>query len=337
MGSFNALTHFSSDAWWLWLPPPAWFAGFDDALAGDGRPASWGLAAVGLVVTALVLWLAFGKLAHAYVSGLQALGETAAPRRARRTRGRWLGRLIAAPPLCWWLRDSVSRASFQLTLAYLVRDRDVKLRLYPGLAPFLVFPLLMLFQARLHFTPDQPVQARFAGYGLAFSGAYLGLIPMLALGILQYSQHWQAADLFRAVPLSGPARLFHGTRQAVLLFLVLPMLILFAVAARLLGADWSSLALLLPGILLLPLYALVPGLRGGVVPLSQPIESAKAAGRGLTMLVSMFLSIAVGGVATLAWGFGWFAWFLAAEVVVAAVLYVILRRHLNAVPWSSME
>ncbi|MFO1094859.1 MAG: hypothetical protein U0992_16380 [Planctomycetaceae bacterium] len=44
--------------------------------------------------------------------------------------------------------------------------------------------------------------------------------------------------------------------------------------------DLSQMLLLLPGIIVLPLVALIPNLRGGAVPLSQPIEQAKAASRG---------------------------------------------------------
>jgi hypothetical protein len=336
IGSFGVLKNLSADAWWVWLAPPAWFAGFDDALAGDSNPSSWVLAALGLLVTAAVLWFAFGKLADDYVTGLQALGETSAPRRARPTRRRWLDRLIAAPPLCWWLRDSVSRASFHLTLAYLVRDRDVKLRVYPGLAPMLVIPFIMLLQGHGHHGHGRAGDA-FGGFGVAFSGAYLGLIPLLALGMLQYSQHWLAADLFRSVPLPGPAALYHGARRAVLLFIALPMTLLFAGAAWLLGASLSNLALLLPGIVVLPLYSLVPGLRGQAVPLSQPIESAKAAGRGLIMMVIMMISFALAGLAAFAWSQHWFGWFLGTEIVVSAALYVVLRRRINAAPWPSME
>lgn len=336
MGPLSTLKNLSPDAWWWGLVPPAWFAGFDDALAGNSNSASWLLAALGVMATASVLWFAFGRLADNYVTGLQALGETAAPRRSRRTRGRWLDRLISVPPLCWWLRDSVSRASFHLTLAYLMRDRDVKLRVYPGLAPILVIPFIMLLQGHGHHPHGRQAGA-FDGFGVAFSGAYLGLIPMLALGMLQYSQQWQAADLFRAAPLSGPSPLFHGARRAVLLFLALPMAVVFAAAAWLLGTGLSDLALLLPGIIVLPLYALIPGLRGQTVPLSQPIESAKAAGRGLIMFVIMFISMALAGLATAAWGYGWFGWFLGGEVIVSTALYILLRLHLNAAPWTSLE
>ena len=242
------------------------------------------------------------------------------------------------PPLCWWLRDPVSRASFLLTLAYLVRDRDMKLRVYPGVVPMLVIPFVMLLQGHGRHRHNGQEDA-FSGFSIGFCGAYMGLIPMLALGMLQYSQHWQAADLFRAAPLSGPARLYHGARQAVLLFLALPMAILFAVAGWLLTgrrfvrpgppAAWLDRPAARPSI---------PGLRGQAVPLSQPIESAKAAGRGLIMFVIMLISFALAGLAAVAWSHGWFGWFVGVEWIMAmASSETALRRSLDAAPWSSME
>ena len=50
---------------------------------------------------------------------------------------------------------------------------------------------------------------------------------LLALNLLQYSQHWQASDMFRAAPMPGPAPLCHGARQAVFWFLTFPLLVLF--------------------------------------------------------------------------------------------------------------
>ena len=97
-----------------------------------------------------------------------------------------------------------------------LRDRDVKLRIYPSLAPMLAMPLIFLFQERGQDGPS---------LGVAFAGAYLGLIPLLGLNLLQYSQHWKAADIFRAAPMPGPARLCDGARQAVLCWLTVPVLV----------------------------------------------------------------------------------------------------------------
>ncbi len=339
IGRAGDLSQLATHAWWLSLVPPAWFAGFDDALAGSGQAHSWLLAGIGLTVTAAILWLAFGRLANDYVAGLQSLGESSPAKPAARARQRWLGRLIALPPLCWWLRDPVSRASFQLTLAYLLRDRDMKLRVYPGLAPMLVMPFIMLFQGHsFHAHNHAGVGAGVGGFGIAFAGAYLGLIPLLALSMIQYSQHWQAADLFRSAPLAGPGPLYHGARRAVLLLLVVPLVAVFGLLAWVLGGELgSSLLLLVPGILVVPLYALIPGLGGQAIPLSQPTESAKAAGRGTRMIGVMLAAMVLAGLASVAWAKGWFGPFLLLEAVVTAALYFLFRLRVDTTPWPSLD
>ncbi len=317
-------------SWWLALVPPAWFAGLDDALAGSAARSSWLLAAPALLTTAIVLWLAFGKLAHDYQTGLQSLGETVSAAPGKRSGRRWLEILLLVPPWRWWCREPVARASFLLTAAYLARDRDVKLRIYPGLAPILVMPVVMLMN------DFRQGGAGSSGFGIAFSGAYLGLIPFFAIGMLQYSQQWQASDVFRAAPLPGPGPLCHGARRAVLSLLTVPMALFFGLVTWLMLRDKAQLLLLIPGVIVLPVYALMPGLLGAV-PLSRPIEEAKAASRGMTLIGVMLTSFALAGVTILMWHVGWFWWFVAVEAAVAVVLYAILRCSLAALRWPTME
>jgi len=82
------------------------------------------------------------------------------------------------------------------------------------------------------------------GFVFVFASAFIGLVPLLGVSLLQYSQQWQAAGLFRVTPSRGPADLRHGARRAVLLVLRLPVMVLFF------GAAWwlrpASLPLLLP-------------------------------------------------------------------------------------------
>lgn len=325
---------------WLRALPSAWFAGIDDALTGDATQSSWILASVGVGATALVLWLAFGKLAGDYETGLQRINEVAAKPRARGGRRSWIDILVKTPPMSWWLRDSVSRASFLLTAAYLVRDRDVKLRMYPGIAPMLVMPLIFLLNEThpRHYAPGPAdVGGMFSGYSVAFAGAYLGIIPMLGLSLIRYSQQWQAADLFRFAPMRGPASLCDGARRAILCFLTLPMLAVFGILVVLIAKGASHLALLIPGIMGLPIYALIPCIGGKAVPLSVPTEEAKSAGRGLSMLGVMMVSALFAMAATLAWWKGWFAWFLGIEFAVMAAAYLIIRSTLVRAPWPSLE
>jgi ABC-2 type transport system permease protein len=328
---FGGKLDFGFDSWWVVLLPPAWFAGFDDAIAGRGIWVSWALAAVGGCATAVVLWLAFGKLAHDYEVGLRVLSEARAAQPRRRAQGRALRLFTRLPPLRWSLKNPVSRASFLLAAAYLIRDREVKLRIYPGIAPMLVMPIIFLFQEHGGGAFGS------SGFGVAFTGCYLGLIPMLALNLLQYSQQWQAADLFRAAPMPGPSPLCDGARWAVLWILTLPALIFFGLLAWLVRNETSHLPLLIPGVIAVPVYALVANLRGAAVPLSLPTEEAKSAGRGLLMLGVMFVAMALAGVSVWSWNGGWFRWLLLAEAIVVFCLYAGIRVLLARVPWPPME
>jgi hypothetical protein len=313
------------NSWWMALLPPAWFAGFDDALAGSAVSMSWLLAGIGVIVTIIVLWLAFGKLAENYETGLQAISETVSKPKKRGRGHRWMDRLVSVPPLSWWLCDPVSRASFLLTTAYLIRDRDVKLRVYPGIAPMLIIPFVFLFQGA---TRD--------GFGIAFSGGYMGIVPLLGLNLLKYSQQWQASDIFRIAPTSGPAAICNGARRAVLCF-SLPVFIAIGTAIIAMQGFNSRIFLLLPGLIAVPVYSLIPALIGRAIPLSTPVEEGKSAGRGITMIFAMFIGIALSGVAYSLWNLGWFWPFIGAEAIVVCGLYIGMRIALEKIRWPSAE
>ncbi len=329
IGRNGDLAHVAELAWWIALLPPAWFAGIDDALAGSGATSSWLLAAAAVMSTVILLWLAFGKLAQSYSTGLQMLNETASAVKRRRS-GRWLDALVGRPPLSWWLRDPVERASFLLTAAYLVRDREVKLRVYPGLAPFLVLPAVFLVGWQRGMADNHT-------FGLALSCGYLSLVPMMAASFVAYSQNWQASDLFRVAPLAEPGRLCHGARRAVLFCLTLPLMAAFGVIAWIVAGTSSQLLLLLPGLIALPVFALVPSLDGKAVPFSRPGDEAKAASRGLSMVGMMFVAMGIGGLGAGAWHVGLFWWYVLAELLVACVAYYAMCRVIARVRWTSAE
>jgi ABC-2 type transport system permease protein len=318
----------SESSWWIGLLPPSWFAGLDDAVAGSGALLSWILGGIGVVVTGVVLRLAFGKLARDYESGLQSINETVSKPKRTRQSGRWIDWIVTVPPFRWWLREPVSRAAFVLTAAYLIRDREIKLRIYPGIAPVMMIPFIFLLQNGNGFGRE---------FCISISGAFLGLVPLSALSMLHYSQQWQASDIFRSAPIPGPAAICHGARRAVLCFLTIPVLAAVALAIGLLHGFDSQLSLLLPGIIAMPVYAVVPGLFGGAVPLSAPGEEAKSAGRGLSYLVVMMISFALSGIAIFCRSDGWYWQFLVVEAVFATGIYAVMRHALGRIRWRSAE
>jgi ABC-2 type transport system permease protein len=317
-----------SGKWWLFLLPPAWFAGFDEVFTGRAAGFSWALAGIGVAVTATVLALAFGRMAGSYEEGLQNLAESRPAKPREPGKRRLLDRLIDAPPLSWILRDPVVRASFLLTAAYLSRDRDVKLRLYPGLAPVLVMPAVFLIQGASKDGGD---------FGIAFAGGYLGLIPLMAMNLLQYSQNWQAADLYRLAPVPGPGPFIHGAIRAVAALLVVPGLIAMGIVVCLLPNGPQNAAMLLPGLIAMPVYALAPGALEKTVPLSKPAEEAKSAMRGAVMFVLMISALAIPGLAMVAKQFDGFRVFLIVEALLAAAACLAMGSAISRKAWDPLE
>jgi hypothetical protein len=216
-----------------------------------------------------------------------------------------------------------------LTTAYLLRDRETKLRVYPGVAPFLAMPIMFMFSMR--------GPAGESGFGLALASSYLSLVPMLAATMVCYSQHWQAADIFRTAPIAGPGPLCNGARQAVIFCLAVPLMLAFIGLAWVM-AGWSpQLCLLLPGLISMPVFAMMPSVDGQLVPLSRPGDDAKAATRGVAMIGMMMLAMLIGGAGVAAWHMGFFWWLVAVEAVVAVVACLVMRRATAQARWASAE
>lgn len=318
----------------VWFLPPAWFAGFDAAISGQGGWDAWGLAGLAIAATGAVLWAAFGRLAGDYNEGLQRLSETSLARPASGKSGRrWSDRLASLFPLSWWLRDPVERASFTLSFAYLLRDRDVKLRLYPAIAPVLIMPVLAVFG----FSRGGPGAAMSAMVYTAFGGVFLGQASMTGLTILQFSQQWQASDLFRLAPVAGPVQFCNGARKAIQVFMMIPLVLIVGLMIARNNGEPAQILLLLPGLMTLPVFSWIPCIKGRAVPLSRPAEDARSARRGLGIVFALLLSMVLSWTSTIAFQRGWFIGFLAVELVIVGILYALVRRAANRAVWPSIE
>lgn len=314
--------------WWLFLLPPAWFASLDELAIDHGTTTNWYLAGIGVAVTTGVLALAFGKMAGTYEEGLKTMAESR-PRLAGNNGGRrWLDRVADLPLLSWMLRDPVTRAAFRLSAAYMLRDRDMKLRLYPGLAPMLMMPAVFLLQGSSRSTGE---------FGIAIAGGYVGLVPLTAMGLLQFSQHWQAADLYRLAPVPGPGRFILGAVVAIGTVLIVPALSVLGAVMTFLPGGLKHLPLLLPGLIALPVYALAPGAIDKTVPLSKPTEESKSALRGASMFLMMMSAMLLPGLGLAAKHFDAFGVFLAIEAVVSAVACFALVRVISGKRWDPIE
>ncbi|WP_395744112.1 hypothetical protein [Prosthecobacter sp.] len=324
--------HFDHVSGWMLALPPLWFGALDALISGSTFAPStlWLPAGLAVAATAVTSWLALEKLGGAYGQGLMNLNEAAGTVKERtKPRGVWLAAMVRMPPLRWWLGDAVERESFKLTTAYLFRDREIKLRLYPGIAPMLIMPLIMLFSG------GRGRGAAEAGMMIqGFATCFLGMVSLQALMFLGCSEHWRASAFFHVAPLRHWTPLFHGARKAVLCWLSFPVLLLQTGLMCGLQRSWTPLMLSLPAVLFLPTFSLVTGLVGQWLPLAKPSEEVKNTAAGCLMMAgSMIAAGVIGGLSSWMWHTGHFGLFLAGEAVVMLGATVLMKYLMRDTPW----
>lgn len=329
--AFKHLDHVSG---WMLALPPLWFGALDALLGGTTRDPTtlWLPAGLAVGVTVVTSWLALEKLGNAYGQGLMNLNESAGTAKdSTKPRGRWLAALVRLPLLSRWLRDPVERQSFILTAAYLFRDREVKLRLYPGIAPVLIMPLVMLFSGGRGSTEAAMMMQGFAT-------CFLGLMSLQGLMFLGCSEHWRASAFFHVAPLPHWTPLFHGARKAVLFFLSFPVLILQTAILCGVQHSWTPLMLSLPAALFLPAFSLITGLMGQWLPFSKPPEDVKNSTAGCLMMgISMAAAGIIGGIANWMWNRGQFGAYLAVEAAAMFSAAYLMKYLMRDTPWVAQQ
>lgn len=313
--------------------PPVWFAAFEVTAGGtEWTPAVAALGLLGLGVTVALGWGALTRMATLQGGIAGAAAERAGvvrPPRPEKTESTRPVRLN--PLLAVWLRDPVERAIFRLTATMLRRDRFIMQQVYPQLAFILVYPVIMVFSGgggRHAGSPGGPPPGSFFIY---FGVWMLSMLPTLSLEVLRMSENCDAAVIFAIAPLSGTAALFHGTRKAVLYYLVLPTAVLLAGVFAVISPDpLRDVLTALPMFVLLPTLALLPGLSGGYIPLSQPPKRGDKAGRFALMFGSMFMMAILGGISAILSHYRLTVYGLAVEIPIVWLINRAILRTIAA-------
>jgi hypothetical protein len=283
---------------WIFLLPPAWFAGLVEAVLGNGGTVPWALAALALLAPLACGWAVIRYLADAFFLLFESGGDAgpARPERqprpgvgetgttatlpARRSLGQRLGHRLCRQP--------AERAGFALAWIMMGRDRQTKLRLYPTIGMMLAFAMLPVLDR-------SGAGAQNRSSGTLFLSLYsVGVFGAMLVNQLKLSEQGAAAEAVRAAPLARPGSYQLGALKALIARLLMPTLavlltVLFwrfggAVAPDLLLAASAALLFLASGALL--------GRRH--LPFSMPVTTLTQARTFTDMLLLMGLAGTVG-------------------------------------------
>jgi hypothetical protein len=301
--------------------PPSWFAALTMVLMGESTgPRMLGMAVFAVALTAALAWAANRYLATGFARQVAALAEASVREPGPRARARRAARGGAGTRAGSLLRglvpDPVERGAFRLACAYLTRDRDMRMRIYPSLAMVVVFPVIAILDP-----------GRSSRLGAIMAVFMAGTLPATTMMTLKMSPQYLAAEVFRYAPLHGTAPLFHGVRKATLLFLTVPAALISGAILWFGLPDRNVLLTALPALMAIPTLSLLDGLVGDYLPLSIAPTSGRQSAIGVIVMMIGFVSLAgLAGIAALAQARGWLWHMMAGEALVLAIVHPLLLR-----------
>ena len=317
----EGLGEWTNHPWFTYLPP-AWFGSLDTLfITLQPTRELWIGAGLAVGATLLAAWLAFVRLADGYEEVVLALGEQPTERVKVGPGGRrWIERLADSGLLRPWLRDPVQRVGFLVTLAQFTRVRGVKVRLYPRIMQFAVYPLMFLITG---------ISGDLTPLFIFLPGIF-GLIGYTVSEAMLYSEEFAGADLFRFTPLRSPGQLFYGAYKAAFLLTILPILLFWGAAIACVADQLAQLWQLVPALLFGLLCGLIPPMTKGYLIFSQTEPTGAAIGKGcLIQILPMLAGLALGGVSYFFWHFGWYAYYLPVLLAVFVFTRYLFRKAIE--------
>jgi ABC-2 type transport system permease protein len=310
--------------------PPAWFSAITMLLIGETELQWIGLSAAAVGSLFILGSFALRKVGSGYsaFSSQLAFGSgslvkkggesefTAAVRVRRQSLWETTKGRVLSP---------VERAVFDLVAVYLRRDREIKVRLYPQLAYFVVFPLVAMFTDGL---PDPFISSK-AVFSVLMGPAMICFVALTAIEGIAFSEHYHAAYIFQVAPIDRLGDVHGGIRKAILLMVTTPaFIILFVIYAVLWGDPSHAFFVLAPWIAVSPTVMLVPFLFRRVLPLSRKYQKGQQSARSMAIFIGCMGGLSVIGVAqSLAMKARFSFWFMiVAATAGSAVLFFLLKR-----------
>lgn len=269
--------------WWQYFIIPIWFsAPFQMIKMGEINLTLivFTLMAVVIPVIAMMIYVA---LMPAFEKNLQKLGNNYIKKKVRREK---LSRL-AAKLLC---PDQEERIFFRFATDIMKNEREFKLKVYPTLGFSLIFPFIFMMQ-RFSGENLKEVTAGKSYFFIYFCGM---MLPTLVL-MLQFSQSYKAAWLYKALPIHNTAAVFKGTVKALITRLFVPVYLFEAVVFTVIYGSRIVPDLMVVFVNMIILSVICFKLMNKSMPFSKSYEESGQSNSGIGFIL-LFILAALAGI-----------------------------------------
>jgi hypothetical protein len=218
LGTLDSLETTFTFHWWTYLIPPVWFSATIEAfetLQFDLTHLLFVVIALGVPVLSIYYVSKF--LAPLFTEKIQDMGtDSHVTPKSIKSEKSWadkIGELITQP--------GPERSGYSLTSKAIVRDRKLKLKLYPAIGYFVVLAIVFLF--RFNDNSGSVLEGLKEGNSYLLLIYFSTFILYAALFEVSFSDNFKSSWVFFSSPVNQPGYILKGSIKALLANLFIPI------------------------------------------------------------------------------------------------------------------
>jgi len=268
-----------SFSWWHLFIPPLWYgATFDLVLEQNNSAPMIVFGALALIVPIIAIYI-YSRLMPSFERNLEKLLSDTSKRKDKVNR---LDNLLAKV-MC---RNKEENVFFRFAARMMKREREFKLKVYPGIGIAIVFPFIFIFNE----LRERTIADISTGRLFLFIYFCNILIPTV-VHMLRFSDSYKGSWLLKAAPLERLSAAYSGALKALLVKIYIPVFLLVSLAF-----VWIFTGRILPDLLAVLLVGIVQTLitykllNNESYPFSRSFEFAQEEGSGVKMIFPVLLT-----------------------------------------------
>jgi hypothetical protein len=235
----------------------------------------------------------------------------------------------------WITKPGPEQMGFDLSWRMMLRSREFKMQVYPGIGYMLVLFVVFILQGKGFHVSSYDIsipENRFRILVALYSPA---LLVMSASALLHLSPSWKASWIYQMSPFERPGLIISGSIKAVMAqFMVLPVLLIGFLGILLNGkAIFPSLLMAIA--MQTMLQYLVTLINNHYLPFSQPIT--KRGGDGTSVANGILAIILIGFIVFLHWLIFSYTWLMLTLAAITLLVIYLMHKKMIRKPWKEIR
>jgi ABC-2 type transport system permease protein len=215
-------------SWWHYLVPPIWMGNSMNVAINHQFDGS---KFIFVFLTLTVPFMVFFLVNNIFSEGFsQAIAGMDIAKREEKTPNQVKSSDFVGHLAQFFTGTAIERGTFEFVWKLTTRDRKFKLRVYPSLAYFLIYPIFMISSGRNEGSFSQQIE------NIRESSWILVMIIYLCFSILliirsqiSQSEEFKAAWIFNIAPITQPGEVLSGAFRSVMVKFMLPIILILCI------------------------------------------------------------------------------------------------------------